>query len=127
MSRIIMTFLLFFLFIPTNAQNLLINGKDTMVVITPEELVKINKIIVSEEYLRKTVETQNELLNADSALLAEKDSIIQYTELREQKKEAFYIDQTAALKKDLKKKKTLNFLKGSGIGAIIGFIIGILL
>lgn len=122
-----MTFLLFFLFIPTNAQGLLINGKDTMVVITPEELVKINKIIVSEEYLRKTVETQNELLSADSALLAEKDSIIQYTELREQKKEAFYIDQTTALKKDLKKKKTLSFLKGSGIGAIIGLIIGILL
>ena len=127
MNRIIMTFLLFFLFIPTNAQSLLINGKDTMVVITPEELVKINKIIVSEEYLRKTVETQNELLSADSALLAEKDSIIQYTELREQKKEAFYIDQTTALKKDLKKKKTFSFLKGSGIGAIIGLIIGILL
>lgn len=120
--------LLFFV-LSSSAQNKVVINGDTLVTITPENLKTINKIIVDLEYSKKIQTRQQNIIKQDSVLLGIKDSLILQYNIREKKKEEYYISQASKLIEDnnkLRKKARVKSTWLGTIGLVLGLLVGLI-
>lgn len=125
---IILIFLLSFV-LSSSAQNKVVINGDTLVTITPENLKTINKIIVDLEYSKKIQTRQQNIIKQDSVLLGIKDSLILQYNIREKKKEEYYISQASKLIEDnnkLRKKARVKSTWLGTIGLVLGLLVGLI-
>lgn len=125
---IILVFLLSFV-LSSSAQNKVVINGDTLVTITPENLKTINKIIVDLEYSKKIQTRQQNIIKQDSVLLEIKDSLILQYNIREKKKEEYYISQASKLIEDnnrLRKKARVKSTWLGTIGLVLGLLVGLI-
>ena len=122
MRKIISLLLGFFLItsIAWGQKKIVLDG-DTLVAITPKELVTVNKIIVDLEHTKKQVALQDTMIRLDSLELCMKDSIIETQRIKEVKLNSYWNDQITMEKK--KRKKSIFW--SSGIGVTVGLILGL--
>lgn len=122
MRKIISLLLGFFLItsIAWGQKKIVLDG-DTLVAITPKELVTVNKIIVDLEHTKKQVALQDTMIRLDSLELCMKDSIIETQRIKEVKLNSYWNDQITMEKK--KRKKSIFW--SSGIGITVGLILGL--
>ena len=130
MNRVIKIIIVLLSFVlSSRAQNKVVINGDTLVTITPENLKTINKIIVDFEYSKKIQTKQQSIIKQDSILLGVKDSLISLYNIREKKKEEYYINQTNKLIENnnrlWKKAKMKSTWLGS-IGLLIGLLVGLI-
>lgn len=81
------------------------------------------------DYHKQVVKDYKELVKKDSVLLGIKDSLIVQYNLREAKKEKYYIDQTAKLTADnkrLKKEGRRRTTWMSAVCLLVGAVLGLL-
>lgn len=121
--RKIISLLLGFFLITSMAwgQKKIVLDGDTLVAITPKELVTVNKIIVDLEHTKKQVALQDTMIRLDSLELCMKDSIIETQRIKEVKLNSYWNDQITMEKK--KRKKSIFW--SSGIGITVGLILGL--
>ena len=121
--RKIISLLLGFFLITSMAwgQKKIVLEGDTLIAITPKELVTINKIIVDLEHTKKQVALQDTMIRLDSLELCMKDSIIETQRIKEVKLNSYWNDQITMEKK--KRKKSIFW--SSGIGITVGLILGL--
>ena len=121
--RKIISLLLGFFLITSMAwgQKKIILEGDTLIAITPKELVTVNKIIVDLEHTKKQVALQDTMIRLDSLELCMKDSIIETQRIKEVKLNSYWNDQITMEKK--KRKKSIFW--SSGIGITVGLILGL--
>lgn len=113
----------------SSAQNKVVINGDTLVTITPENLKTINKIIVDLEYSKKIQTRQQNIIKQDSVLLGVKDSLILQYNIREKKKEEYYISQASKLIEDnnkLRKKARVKSTWLGTIGLVLGLLVGLI-
>lgn len=113
----------------SSAQNKVVINGDTLVTITPENLKTINKIIVDLEYSKKIQTRQQNIIKQDSVLLGIKDSLILQYNIREKKKEEYYISQASKLIEDnnkLRKKARVKSTWLGTIGLVLGLLVGLI-
>lgn len=126
MRKIISLLLGFFLItsLAYGQKKIVLEG-DTLIAITPKELVTVNKIIVDLEHTKKQVALQDTMIRLDSLELCMKDSIIETQRIKEVKLNSYWNDQITMEKK--KRKKSIFWLSGIGItvGLILGLCIGV--
>lgn len=124
--------LLLFLILPLicSAQKKVVINNDTLITITPDNLKTINKMIMDLDYHKQVVEGYKELVKKDSVLLGVKDSLIVQYNIREAKKEQYYIDQTSKLmadnkriKKEGRKRTTWMSIICLLVGAVVGVLV----
>lgn len=124
--------LLLFLILPLicSAQKKVVINNDTLITITPDNLKTINKMIMDLDYHKQVVESYKELVKKDSVLLGVKDSLIVQYNIREAKKEQYYIDQTSKLmadnkriKKEGRKRTTWMSIICLLVGAVVGVLV----
>lgn len=124
--------LLLFLILPLicSAQKKVVINNDTLITITPDNLKTINKMIMDLDYYKQVVEGYKELVKKDSVLLGVKDSLIIQYNIREAKKEQYYIDQTSKLmannkriKKEGRKRTTWMSIICLLVGAVVGVLV----
>lgn len=124
--------LLLFLILPLicSAQKKVVINNDTLITITPDNLKTINKMIMDLDYHKQVVESYKELVKKDSVLLGVKDSLIIQYNIREAKKEQYYIDQTSKLmadnkriKKEGRKRTTWMSIICLLVGAVVGVLV----
>lgn len=124
--------LLLFLILPLicSAQKKVVINNDTLITITPDNLKTINKMIMDLDYHKQVVEGYKELVKKDSVLLGVKDSLIIQYNIREAKKEQYYIDQTSKLmadnkriKKEGRKRTTWMSIICLLVGAVVGVLV----
>lgn len=122
MRKIISLLLGFFLItsIAWGQKKIVLEG-DTLIAITPKELVTVNKIIVDLEHTKKQVALQDTMIRLDSLELCMKDSIIETQRIKEVKLNSYWNDQITMEKK--KRKKSIFW--SSGIGITVGLILGL--
>lgn len=122
MRKIISLLLGFFLItsLAYGQKKIILDG-DTLVAITPKELVTVNKIIVDLEHTKKQVALQDTMIRLDSLELCMKDSIIETQRIKEVKLNSYWNDQITMEKK--KRKKSIFW--SSGIGVTVGLILGL--
>lgn len=127
-----MVILLLFLILPLicSAQKKVVINNDTLITITPDNLKTINKMIMDLDYHKQVVEGYKELVKKDSVLLGVKDSLIVQYNIREAKKEQYYIDQTSKLmadnkriKKEGRKRTTWMSIICLLVGAVVGVLV----
>lgn len=123
--------LLLFLILPLicSAQRKVVINNDTLITITPDNLKTINKMIMDLDYHKQVVEGYKELVKKDSVLLGVKDSLIIQYNIREAKKEQYYIDQTSKLMADnkrIKKEGRKRTTWMSVICLLVGAVVGVL-
>lgn len=121
--RKIISLLLGFFLITSMAwgQKKIVLEGDTLIAITPKELVTVNKIIVDLEHTKKQVALQDTMIRLDSLELCMKDSIIETQRIKEIKLNSYWNDQITMEKK--KRKKSIFW--SSGIGVTVGLILGL--
>ena len=121
--RKIISLLLGFFLITSMAwgQKKIVLEGDTLIAITPRELVTVNKIIVDLEHTKKQVALQDTMIRLDSLELCMKDSIIETQRIKEVKLNSYWNDQITMEKK--KRKKSIFW--SSGIGITVGLILGL--
>lgn len=122
MRKIISLLLGFFLItsLAYGQKKIVLEG-DTLIAITPKELVTVNKIIVDLEHTKKQVALQDTMIRLDSLELCMKDSIIETQRIKEVKLNSYWNDQITMEKK--KRKKSIFW--SSGIGITVGLILGL--
>ena len=103
--RKIISLLLGFFLITSMAwgQKKIVLEGDTLIAITPKELVTVNKIIVDLEHTKKQVALQDTMIRLDSLELCMKDSIIETQRIKEVKLNSYWNDQITMEKKKRKK------------------------
>lgn len=130
MNRVIKIIIVLLAFVlSSSAQNKVVINGDTLVTITPENLKTINKIIVDFEYSKKIQTKQQSIIKQDSILLGVKDSLISLYNIREKKKEEYYINQTNKLIENnnrLRKKAKMKSTWLGSIGLLIGLLVGLI-
>lgn len=121
--RKIISLLLGFFLITSMAwgQKKIVLEGDTLIAITPKELVTVNKIIVDLEHTKKQVALQDTMIHLDSLELCMKDSIIETQRIKEVKLNSYWNDQITMEK--MKRKKSIFW--SSGIGITVGLILGL--
>ena len=121
--RKIISLLLGFFLITSMAwgQKKIVLEGDTLIAITPKELVTVNKIIVDLEHTKKQVALQDTMIRLDSLELCMKDSIIETQRIKEVKLNSYWNAQITMEKK--KRKKCIFW--SSGIGITVGLILGL--
>lgn len=111
--------------VKVGAQEIVEHLGDTIVTITPENLKTINSIIVDLESSKEIIRLQKNIIQEDSLIKLEKDSIINYQWSIQKTKDNYYIESIDGLKKSIekekRKKKTLVGVLGS-VAAILGII-----
>lgn len=111
--------------VKVGAQEIVEHLGDTLVTITPENLKTINSIIVDLESSKEIIRLQKNIIQEDSLIKLEKDSIINYQWSIQKTKDNYYIESIDGLKKSIekekRKKKTLVGVLGS-VAAILGII-----
>lgn len=129
MKKYILSFLTVFMSVIFSYSQEIIEYKgDTAVVISPENLKTINSIIVEHESTLKELDLYKESLLVDSAIIANKDSIILSKNDIIIKKDQFYTESMKNLVVSLenekrKHRKTKYILGGTGAVAIVVSII----
>lgn len=128
-SKVILLLLLILPLICSAQKKVVINN-DTLITITPDNLKTINKMIMDLDYHKQVVEDYKELVKKDSVLLGVKDSLIIQYNIREAKKEQYYIDQTSKLmadnkriKKEGRKRTTWMSIICLLVGAVVGVLV----
>ena len=128
-SKVILLLLLILPLICSAQKKVVINN-DTLITITPDNLKTINKMIMDLDYHKQVVEGYKELVKKDSVLLGVKDSLIIQYNIREAKKEQYYIDQTSKLmadnkriKKEGRKRTTWMSIICLLVGAVVGVLV----
>lgn len=128
-SKVILLLLLILPLICSAQKKVVINN-DTLITITPDNLKTINKMIMDLDYHKQVVESYKELVKKDSVLLGVKDSLIVQYNIREAKKEQYYIDQTSKLmadnkriKKEGRKRTTWMSIICLLVGAVVGVLV----
>lgn len=128
-SKVILLLLLILPLICSAQKKVVINN-DTLITITPDNLKTINKMIMDLDYHKQVVEDYKELVKKDSVLLGVKDSLIVQYNIREAKKEQYYIDQTSKLmadnkriKKEGRKRTTWMSIICLLVGAVVGVLV----
>lgn len=128
-SKVILLLLLILPLICSAQKKVVINN-DTLITITPDNLKTINKMIMDLDYHKQVVEGYKELVRKDSVLLGVKDSLIIQYNIREAKKEQYYIDQTSKLmadnkriKKEGRKRTTWMSIICLLVGAVVGVLV----
>jgi hypothetical protein len=128
-SKVILLLLLILPLICSAQKKVVINN-DTLITITPDNLKTINKMIMDLDYHKQVVEGYKELVKKDSVLLGVKDSLIVQYNIREAKKEQYYIDQTSKLmadnkriKKEGRKRTTWMSIICLLVGAVVGVLV----
>lgn len=113
-----------------SAQKKVVINNDTLITITPDNIKTINKMIMDLDYHKQVVEGYKELVKKDSVLLGVKDSLIIQYNIREAKKEQYYIDQTSKLmadnkriKKEGRKRTTWMSIICLLVGAVVGVLV----
>lgn len=129
MKKYILSFLTVFMSVMFSYSQEIIEYKgDTAVIISPENLKTINSIIVEHESTLKELDLYKESLLVDSAIIANKDSIILSKNDIIIKKDQFYTESMKNLVVSLdnekrKHRKTKKILGGTGAVAIVVSII----
>lgn len=122
MNKLMLLILLIFSFVCSGrAQEKVVIRGDTLVTITPKQLGTINGIIVDFEYTKKELALKDSLLSLNQKSIMAKDSIIGLQKENLILQEQFYQNLNKQIKKDNKKYIWIS----SGVGALVGLLIGI--
>ena len=99
---------------------------DTVIAITPEDLVKINTLFVSYDFLKRELGIYKTLYSNNASLLIMKDSLLSIKDDMIEKQTRYYEDFTnnlqETLKREKKKRKTTTTLL-SGAIVVLGVMV----
>lgn len=131
-NKLILTLLAFFLIlVKGNGQEVMTINGDTIVAITPADVITINSIITDYEWLKKETAVLDSIIKCDSLMLDVKDSIIEMQSIRESIKDEYYQKQINSLIQEnigLKISSKKTWLDTAGpLGLLVGLLIGIFL
>lgn len=113
---------------------IILNEGDTVVAVTPNQLVRINRDLNSFNYLQKSyLNIVNQLSVADSLstvqkqMLSTQDEILAVESLKFERVMLVNDNLRTTFKKEKKETRNKALLIGGGVGLSIGFIVGVIL
>lgn len=113
---------------------IILNEGDTVVAVTPNQLVRINKDLNSFNYLQKSyLNIVNQLSVADSLntvqkqMLSTQDEILAVESLKFERVMLVNDNLRTIFKKEKKETRNKALLIGGGVGLSIGFIVGVII
>lgn len=113
---------------------IILNEGDTVVAVTPNQLVRINRDLNSFNYLQKSyLNIVNQLSVADSLntvqkqMLSTQDEILAVESLKFERVMLVNDNLRTIFKKEKKKTRNKALLIGGGVGLSIGFIVGVII
>lgn len=113
---------------------IILNEGDTVVAVTPNQLVRINKDLNSFNYLQKSyLNIVNQLSVADSLntvqkqMLSTQDEILAVESLKFERVMSVNDNLRTTFKKEKKETRNKALLIGGGVGLSIGFIVGVII
>lgn len=113
---------------------IILNEGDTVVAVTPNQLVRINKDLNSFNYLQKSyLNIVNQLSVADSLntvqkqMLSTQDEILAVESLKFERVMLVNDNLRTTFKKEKKETRNKALLIGGGVGLSIGFIVGVII
>lgn len=113
---------------------IILNEGDTVVAVTPNQLVRINRDLNSFNYLQKSyLNIVNQLSVADSLntvqkqMLSTQDEILAVESLKFKRVMLVNDNLRTTFKKEKKETRNKALLIGGGVGLSIGFIVGVII
>lgn len=113
---------------------IILNEGDTVVAVTPNQLVRINRDLNSFNYLQKSyLNIVNQLSVADSLntvqkqMLSMQDEILAVESLKFERVMLVNDNLRTTFKKEKKETRNKALLIGGGVGLSIGFIVGVII
>lgn len=113
---------------------IILNEGDTVVAVTPNQLVRINRDLNNFNYLQKSyLNIVNQLSVADSLntvqkqMLSTQDEILAVESLKFERVMLVNDNLRATFKKEKKETRNKALLIGGGVGLSIGFIVGVII
>lgn len=113
---------------------IILNEGDTVVAVTPNQLVRINRDLNSLNYLQKSyLNIVNQLSVADSLntvqkqMLSTQDEILAVESLKFERVMSVNDNLRTTFKKEKKETRNKALLIGGGVGLSIGFIVGVII
>ena len=113
---------------------IILNEGDTVVAVTPNQLVRINRDLNSFNYLQKSyLSIVNQLSVADSLntvqkqMLSTQDEILAVESLKFERVMSVNDNLRTTFKKEKKETRNKALLIGGGVGLSIGFIVGVII
>lgn len=113
---------------------IILNEGDTVVAVTPNQLVRINRDLNSFNYLQKSyLNIVNQLSAADSLntvqkqMLSTQDEILAVESLKFERVMSVNDNLRTTFKKEKKETRNKALLIGGGVGLSIGFIVGVII
>ena len=113
---------------------IILNEGDTVVAVTPNQLVRINRDLNSFNYLQKSyLNIVNQLSVADSLntvqkqMLSTQDEILDVESLKFERVMLVNDNLRTIFKKEKKETRNKALLIGGGVGLSIGFIVGVII
>lgn len=113
---------------------IILNEGDTVVAVTPNQLVRINRDLNSFNYLQKSyLNIVNQLSVADSLntvqkqMLSTQDEILAVESLKFERVMLVNDNLRTTFKKEKKETRNKALLIGGGVGLSIGFIVGVII
>ncbi len=113
---------------------IILNEGDTVVAVTPNQLVRINRDLNSFNYLQKSyLNIVNQLSVADSLntvqkqMLSTQDEILAVESLKFERVMSVNDNLRTTFKKEKKETRNKALLIGGGVGLSIGFIVGVII
>lgn len=113
---------------------IILNEGDTVVAVTPNQLVRINRDLNSFNYLQKSyLNIVNQLSVADSLntvqkqMLSTQDEILAVESLKFERVMSMNDNLRTTFKKEKKETRNKALLIGGGVGLSIGFIVGVII
>lgn len=113
---------------------IILNEGDTVVAVTPNQLVRINRDLNSFNYLQKSyLNIVNQLSVADSLntvqkqMLSSQDEILAVESLKFERVMLVNDNLRTIFKKEKKETRNKALLIGGGVGLSIGFIVGVII
>ena len=113
---------------------IILNEGDTVVAVTPNQLVRINRDLNSFNYLQKSyLNIVNQLSVADSLntvqkqMLSTQDEILAVESLKFERVMLVNDNLRTIFKKEKKETRNKALLIGGGVGLSIGFIVGVII
>ena len=113
---------------------IILNEGDTVVAVTPNQLVRINRDLNNFNYLQKSyLNIVNQLSVADSLntvqkqMLSTQDEILAVESLKFERVMSVNDNLRTTFKKEKKETRNRALLIGGGVGLSIGFIVGVII
>lgn len=113
---------------------IILNEGDTVVAVTPNQLVRINRDLNNFNYLQKSyLNIVNQLSVADSLntvqkqMLSTQDEILAVESLKFERVMSVNDNLRTTFKKEKKETRNKALLIGGGVGLSIGFIVGVII